>query len=58
MKDDIREDVVEEVVEEHLQVVVPLDFEDHANNEYYDDLKKVNKAMKIPGKTEKCCFCV
>ena len=58
VKEDIREDVGEEVVEEHLQVVVPLDFEDHANNEYYDDLKKVNKAMKIPGKTEKCCFCV
>ena len=57
VKDDIREDVGEEVVEEHLQVVVPPDFEDRANNDYYHDLKKVDEAMKILGKTDKCCFC-
>ena len=48
----------EDVVEEPPQGVVPVDFEDRANNEYYHDLKKVDEAMKIPGKTEKCCFCV
>ena len=57
VKDDIREDVGEEVVEEHLQVVVPPDFEDRANNDYHHDLKKVDEAMKILGKTDKCCFC-
>ena len=47
----------EEVVEEHPQVVVPPDFEDRANNDYHHDLKKVDETMKIPGKTDKCCFC-
>ena len=37
--------------------MVPPDFEDRANNDYYHDLKKVDKAMKILGKTDKCCFC-
>ena len=47
----------EEVVEEHPQAVVPPDFEDRANNDYHHDLKKVDETMKIPGKTDKCCFC-
>ena len=50
-----REHVGEEVVEEHSQVVVPPDFE--ANNDHHHDLKKVDEAMNILGKTDKCCFC-
>ena len=26
-------------------------------NDYHHDLKKVDEAMMIPGKTDKCCFC-
>ena len=57
VKDNAREDVVEEVVEEHPQEVVPPDFEDRANNDYYHDLEKVDKVVKILGETDKCCFC-
>ena len=65
VKDNVREDVGEEVVEEHPQVVVPPDqlvwvppdFEDRANNDYDYDLEKVDEAVKILGKTDKCCFC-
>ena len=35
--------------------MVPPDFE--ANNDYHYDLKKVDEAMNILGKTDKCCFC-
>ena len=35
--------------------MLPPDFE--ANNDYHHDLKKVDEAMKILGKTDKCCFC-
>ena len=56
--DDVREEVSEEeVVEKRHLIAVPPDFEDRANNDYYHDLEKVDKVVKILGETDKCCFC-
>ena len=63
VKDDVREEAQperEEEVEERLQLEVPHDYEDRANNDLWDwdaDQEKVKEAEKLLRESDGCCFC-